>query len=574
MRWMALIALGACASTAPDYEGAATVQDRYRSTEGIGMHRASEATRDALEERQWTSRSNADAAGKFEAAARGDSIDWLHASELRLLAGGKENYFHGARDAWRWLQATHGGRDRPVPVRRRAYRLYNHNVAGYAASVDWGKAVDRVGARVVTLERRGVARLKFAKLLPTHVVSTEDYERRIITSGAGGPVMAIYPRDAERDERWPYLYQDVYAAPLCAVLDFTDGAGSLTLFDLHEGEETRLFGRTVPLKVDITATWAYAQQFQKVDDDAVRAEGLRHPDERLQSIYMLHPPDPNRRIALFVHGLNSSPRTFRQLANELGADPRIRRNYQLVAYRYSTGYSLFINNAMFRRRLRAYFDYMKRAAPVAHAAGTVAIGHSMGGLQIKPMAQAGGARVWNRVFNQPPARVPTDSPTGRQLRAALLFEPLPEIRRLVFLAVPHRGSRLASGILAEVGKSSIADDPQVRELRAKVLEEFGVHLRPRIREQLKRPYTSVDSLRPDDPWSNLLLELPIAVPFHSIVGDTAGSKDQPTGDGVVPYESAHLRGAQSELVVQWGHNLPTCPAAQKEVARILLLHLE
>ena len=52
-------------------------------------------------------------------------------------------------------------------------------------------------------------------------------------------------------------------------------------------------------------------------------------------------------------------------------------------------------------------------------------------------------------------------------------------------------------------------------------------------------------------------------------------EDHPGGsDGVVPYSSSHLDGAASELIVHSGHSVHRCPAAMRELLRILLLHLK
>jgi hypothetical protein len=48
---------------------------------------------------------------------------------------------------------------------------------------------------------------------------------------------------------------------------------------------------------------------------------------------------------------------------------------------------------------------------------------------------------------------------------------------------------------------------------------------------------------------------------------------QTGGDGVVKYESAHIEGVESELVVRWGHSVQGHPKAVGEVRRILLEHL-
>ena len=43
-------------------------------------------------------------------------------------------------------------------------------------------------------------------------------------------------------------------------------------------------------------------------------------------------------------------------------------------------------------------------------------------------------------------------------------------------------------------------------------------------------------------------------------------------DGVVKYESAHMDGVKSELVVRWEHSVQGQPEAILEVRRILLEH--
>jgi len=567
MRGLLLLLLAGCVSIDLGDEFGIEAESHFRRTEGLHDERATPETIAALRTQGWQALSDADAAARFEARAKADSVEWLHASELRLMAGGKLNNFRGARDAWRWLAATQGGKGAADTLRRRAYRLYNHNVAAYAAQVDWKEDSDRADSAVVKLKRTGLARERFFGILTSYFV--EPFDKPIVTSGAGGPVLAMFPRNATRDRRWPYLLPDNFWKPLSAVLDFDGGKATLTLHDPKQKESTTLFGRTVPLKVDYTAGLAL-NQIPPTDSE----EGLERPDASQQTLYMLSPPDPKRKVLLFVHGFNSGPEVFRNLALTLFKDPELRANYQLVAYRYATGYSLFINNAMFRNRLRAFYEYLGKAAPEARAAGTVAIGHSMGGLQIKPLAQASGQLIWDRVFQLPPNRMQLDTPDGKRARDALVFEPLPEIRRLIFLAVPHRGSALASGIAAQIGKSQIAEDPQIREFKRNLLRDHAAQMRPPMRKRLGRPASSVDSLRPDDPYLNFLLQLPIRVPFHSVVADIKGSRTKPTGDGVVPYASAHLDGAASEKIIQWGHNVTSSPDCMAEVRRILLLHLE
>jgi hypothetical protein len=67
------------------------------------------------------------------------------------------------------------------------------------------------------------------------------------------------------------------------------------------------------------------------------------------------------------------------------------------------------------------------------------------------------------------------------------------------------------------------------------------------------------------------------IPYHVISGNRGkgGNKDQTKpimSDGIVPYWSSHLDGAQSELVVPSHHSAHQNPQAIAEVKRILKLH--
>ncbi|PPT22548.1 hypothetical protein XaCFBP7622_20685, partial [Xanthomonas arboricola] len=86
------------------------------------------------------------------------------------------------------------------------------------------------------------------------------------------------------------------------------------------------------------------------------------------------------------------------------------------------------------------------------------------------------------------------------------------------------------------------------------------------------PPTSIDNLRDSDPFVRASMDLPISpqVRYHTIVG-----REKPqvpladSGDGLVPYRSAHLDGAASELVVTSWHSVQETPQAILEIRRIL-----
>ena len=61
---------------------------------------------------------------------------------------------------------------------------------------------------------------------------------------------------------------------------------------------------------------------------------------------------------------------------------------------------------------------------------------------------------------------------------------------------------------------------------------------------------------------------------HSIIAVLGEGPVIGKTDGIVAYESAHLDGAQSELVVRHNHFANVTPEATAEVHRILRLHLD
>jgi hypothetical protein len=68
---------------------------------------------------------------------------------------------------------------------------------------------------------------------------------------------------------------------------------------------------------------------------------------------------------------------------------------------------------------------------------------------------------------------------------------------------------------------------------------------------------------------NGLADLPIKVPFHSIIGHLGPDVGPHSTDGLVEYYSAHLAGAESEKLVPAGHYLMDHPETVAEIKRIL-----
>ena len=86
----------------------------------------------------------------------------------------------------------------------------------------------------------------------------------------------------------------------------------------------------------------------------------------------------------------------------------------------------------------------------------------------------------------------------------------------------------------------------------------------------------VRNLSNQDPFIQAAAELPIGqrVYYHSIIGNyTPDLEVLLSSDGVVPYASSHLAGADSELVVPSWHSVQETPQAIIEIRRVLHEHL-
>jgi hypothetical protein len=82
-------------------------------------------------------------------------------------------------------------------------------------------------------------------------------------------------------------------------------------------------------------------------------------------------------------------------------------------------------------------------------------------------------------------------------------------------------------------------------------------------------------MSPGHPFIKKLATIPVTptVPAHSIIAVADESPLDRAGDGVVKYESAHVDGVASELIVRSPHSgMQDAPQSIEEVRRILLEH--
>jgi pimeloyl-ACP methyl ester carboxylesterase len=252
------------------------------------------------------------------------------------------------------------------------------------------------------------------------------------------------------------------------------------------------------------------------------------------------------------------------IVNAVRADPELRARYQFWVFYYPTANPPALSALAFRKDLAT----AERLYHPKH--GIVLVGHSMGGLVSRMQAVDTGRVLWDECFHQNADRLYAKIPADNLLKQTLVFHADPDVKRIIFECVPHRGSFLAVGTVGALGASLIRVPANVTST---IRTTLGDSLEKVTGVKGLRLPTSISGLSPRSPILIGLDKLPIKAPHHSIIGDR-GRGDSPNGsDGVVPYRSAHLDSAQSEKIIPYGHSGYQSPEAIEELLRILRLHL-
>ena len=78
-------------------------------------------------------------------------------------------------------------------------------------------------------------------------------------------------------------------------------------------------------------------------------------------------------------------------------------------------------------------------------------------------------------------------------------------------------------------------------------------------------------MTPGSPLITGLADIPVApgIPAHSIIAVRGDGPVEDGGDGVVRYQSAHIEGMESELIVRSGHSVQANPQTVLEARRRL-----
>lgn len=347
---------------------------------------------------------------------------------------------------------------------------------------------------------------------------------------------------------------------------------SLIYLDSRSMDDITIHGFKLPLAQDFSTPLAYMVRKPQVFNFLQRTF-LIEKTSNSEGLYHIEPHDDNRIPVVLVHGLMSDIRTWLQLINTLQSDPELRKHYRFMGFSYSSGYPIFVSAMQLRQALQKERERLvKGKHNIEKFDRMILIGHSMGGLLARLVISRSDDDLLSSFITREKYYGSIDH-KDENFRKLMIFEPLESVKRVIFIAVPHRGSDLARSWVGKMGASMIKIPKSFFDFNAHLFKLLLNHPDAEGEEMIKK-FNGIDNLSPDGTALQLLNRLPMAdIPYHSVIGNSSSAGIPGGSDGVVPYSSSHLDDAKSEIVVKSGHSVQQNPLAIQEIKRILKLHL-
>lgn len=412
---------------------------------------------------------------------------------------------------------------------------------------------------------------EYAVVLPADRYQIRGLSVRNRTGGMGAPLILVSERKVKQDVVPVAAPATVFLRVHGGLADLAKGTlrGEVEFYSAVSTRTIMVDGRKIPLEQDITAPIAYTLDFPLYWE--IEKALFRVGQSSFETgIYQSHPYKPGKIPILWVHGTMSSPVWWAEMWNTLMGDQTLREHYQYWFYLYDSGKPVMQSAVQLREAIAALVKKLDPEGKDPALRQMVVIGHSQGGLLTKATAIDTGDKLILAATGKTLAELKLSPADEKLVSTYTLLKPLPEVKRVVFISTPHRGSFLAGGLARRFIKWFIRLPRQAVQTSAQFM-----HLAPKVGPQVKVAATSLDSMAPDNPGLLAMAEIPVSPPIkaHSIIA-IDGDEMPPDGDdGVVKYSSAHITGVESELVVRSGHSCQSKPKTIEEIRRILLAHL-
>jgi pimeloyl-ACP methyl ester carboxylesterase len=514
-------------------------------------------------------------------------LAFKHASE----GGGRPYYLASAVYAYAYLFPEREG-EAPSPFDPRyrwAVELYNLAITKAFETAGGAQVELRSGVYELPFGRLNVTfdqdqlvwgDLRFTEFAPAAEYKVRGLRNRYRRPGLGAPLAAA-TSPLKPIEGFQVAARQ--RAPVTAVLRIDDARraladgqlqGTLELHTSSDPEEITIAGRPVPLEVEPTASLAY--ELEGAPIWKTELSGFLLGDLLQQTptqLAALQPHRPGRFPVVLVHGTASSAARWAEAVNDLLSFPDIRDRFEFWFFSYETGNPIPYSALQLRRALEQAVAALDPAGEDLALRDMVLIGHSQGGLLVKMASVETDSRLWDTISNEPLDQLRVTPETRELLQQSLFLDPEPFVGRVIFVATPHRGSYLTEFSLGRFVGGLV-------RLPFSLLRATGdlVTNNPDAFkfDPTRTRFGSIYGMTPGSPVITALSEIPVApgIPAHSIIAVRGDGPLEDASDGVVRYESAHIEGVESELIVRSGHSVQANPHTVLELRRILLLHAE
>jgi pimeloyl-ACP methyl ester carboxylesterase len=498
-------------------------------------------------------------------------------------------YFETVAFSWNFLQSRGAAAQ---PEYELAWQIYHNGLARLmTAAQRFGRLDPSKGLRVVT----AAGALTIPVVHHGFVWKAEDFTRVEILdcnapeklrchytrAGLGVPLVVI------RESRPPERFLDditpfgatVVLRPSLAVLAGTApplGAGSshgpVEFYDPLRVSCVTVGEQQIAMASDTSA----ALEYMLKDERCRFWHGLGQSsttEAGQEKLFMLEPRQPGKFPLVLVHGFFSSPAVFADVVNEIYARPNLRNCYQVLAYRYPTERPFVASAAVLRRELNAFvktYDSQEQDPAMYNMA---MIGHSMGGLIAKLMVTHSDDRLWHAIANRPLNEIKASPDVRQRLSDMFYFEPLPYVRRVIFLGAPHDGAMMASRAIGRISSHCVVYSTADRLEHNQLIKDNPDVFSPEFESRIP---TSIDMM---ERCSCLLQAIHGLCPgqyvqLHNIIGTSCFSPLEGCGDGVVSVRSAEYPFVSTEKRVDTTHRgLHEDNEALAEIMCILQRHI-
>ena len=288
----------------------------------------------------------------------------------------------------------------------------------------------------------------FAELLSTDDIKNKGLVSKAPLSGYGGALVGVSLPPNPRELLLPRVG---VSAPVTAVVNFSRPARSgdpiraiLTLYDPAKRNSALVAGETRPLAADFTAPFGY---YPNPGDLGIL--GMLSPEKYLEKegFFLVQPYDRDKIPIVFVHGLMSVPQMWIPVMAAIESDPALRGKFQFWVFAYPTGNPIAYSALKLRQALESVYKVYPRTKDM------VVINHSLGGDLTHLQVIDSGDVLVKAIFKENAPKIMA-LPPNSLVKQALIFKANPRIKRVVFVAAPHRGAPLAVNFIGRIGCSA------------------------------------------------------------------------------------------------------------------------